>query len=217
MSTAARLGLLNCETCSMLNRAAPGRDACARCGTRLHARLPASVTRTWAYLIAAAILYVPANTMPVIESGSLFLSQSDTIMSGVRYLWRTGSHVLAIIIFVASVLIPAGKLVSLMGLLLAVQRGSRRNPLALTRIYRATHYIGRWSMVDIYVGAMLVGLVQFKAFATIVPGPGAVYFAAVVVLTMLASSSFDPRLMWDALEAEPVPGARPGGTEGLAR
>jgi paraquat-inducible protein A len=85
-----------------------------------------------------------------------------------------------------------------------VQRRSIRGPLLRTRVYRWTHYIGRWSMVDIYIGAMLVGLVQFKAFATIVPGPGAVYFAAVVVCTMLASSSFDPRLMWDPVEEQPA-------------
>jgi paraquat-inducible protein A len=201
-ATAARMGFLHCETCSLLNRAEPAMEhpTCARCGTGLHARHPASLARTWAYLIAAAILYIPANTMPVVESGSLFLSQSDTIWSGVRFLWETGSQILAIIVFTASIAIPAAKLVSLSWLTLAVQRGATGHPLLRTRIYRMTHYIGRWSMVDLYIGAMLVGLVQFKAFATIVPGPGAVYFAAVVVLTMLASSSFDPRLTWDVAE-----------------
>jgi paraquat-inducible protein A len=199
---AAREGFLLCEGCLKLNRAEPTLEhpACARCGTKLHARQPASFARTWAYLAAAVILYIPANMLPIMESGSLFESQSDTILSGVFYLWRTGSWMLATIIFVASIVIPAAKLISLAGLTLAAQARSTRNPLLRARIYRATHYIGRWSMVDIYAGAVLVGLVQFKAFASVLPGPGAVYFAAVVILTMLASSSFDPRLTWDPLE-----------------
>ena len=200
-AVAANHGLLLCEGCYKLNRAEPALEhpACARCGAALHERQPASIERTWAYLLAAAILYVPANVLPIIESGSLFLSQSDTILSGVLYLYRTGSWMLAAIIFVASIVIPAAKLFSLSWLLIAAQSRSTRNPMLRARLYRATHYIGRWSMVDIYVGAVLVGLVQFKLVATIVPGPGAVYFAAVVVLTMLASSSFDPRLTWDPL------------------
>jgi paraquat-inducible protein A len=202
---AAREGFLLCEGCLKLNRAEPTlkHPACARCGTRLHARQPASFARTWAYLAAAAILYVPANTLPIMESGSLFESQSDTILSGVLYLWRTGSWMLAIIIFVASIVIPAAKIVSLAGLTIAAQSRSMRFPLLRARLYRATHYIGRWSMVDIYAGAVVVGLVQFKAFATVMPGPGAVYFAAVVILTMLASSSLDPRLTWDPVEERP--------------
>jgi paraquat-inducible protein A len=202
---AAREGFLLCEGCLKLNRAEPTlkHPACARCGTRLHARQPASFARTWAYLAAAAILYVPANTLPIMESGSLFESQSDTILSGVIYLWRTGSWMLATIIFVASIVIPAAKIVSLAGLTIAAQSRSTRSPLLRARLYRTTHYIGRWSMVDIYAGAVVVGLVQFKAFATVMPGPGAVYFAAVVILTMLASSSLDPRLTWDPVEERP--------------
>ena len=202
---AANHGLLLCEGCYKLNRAEAtlAHPACARCGARLHPRQPASIERTWAYLVAAAILYIPANVLPIIESGSLFLSQTDTIWSGVLYLYRTGSWMLAAIIFVASMVIPAAKVLSLGWLLIAAQSKSTRNPLLRARLYRATHYIGRWSMVDIYVGAVLVGLVQFKLVATVEPGPGAVYFAAVVVLTMLASSSFDPRLTWDPLWEKP--------------
>jgi paraquat-inducible protein A len=201
-ATAARLGYLLCDGCFQLNQAPAGlrEPACARCGTRLYARRPASIARSWAYLVAAAILYVPANLLPVMESGGLYLSQSDTILSGVLYLWRTGSWTLAVIVFVASIVIPATKLVSLAWLLAAAQRRSTHNPMRRAKLYRATAYIGRWSMVDIFVGAVLVGLVQFKAIATIVPGPGAVFFGAVVVLTMLASASFDPRLTWDSVE-----------------
>jgi paraquat-inducible protein A len=201
-ATAARMGYLLCDGCYKLNRL-PGEldaPACARCGTALHARKPASVARCWAYLVAAVILYIPANALPVMESGGLYLAQSDTIWSGVVYLWKTGSWVLAAIVFTASIVIPASKLLSLGWLLTAAQRRSLKNPMRRARLYRATAYIGRWSMVDIFVGAVLVGLVQFKAFATIVPGPGAIFFAAVVVLTMLASASFDPRLTWDPVE-----------------
>ena len=202
--TAASRGYLLCDGCFQLNHVPAQVEvpACARCGTALHARKPASLSRSWAYLIAAAILYIPANLLPVMESGGLFLSQSDTIWSGVVYLWTTGSWVLAAIVFTASLVIPAAKLLSLAWLLTAAQMRSVRNPLRRARLYRATAYIGRWSMVDIFVGAVLVGLVQFKAFATIVPGPGAVFFAAVVILTMLASASFDPRLTWDPVEAQ---------------
>jgi len=199
-ATAASRGYLLCDGCFRLNHVPPEvrTPACARCGTALHARKPASVSHAWAYLLAAAILYIPANLFPVIESGGL-LSQSDTIWSGVVYLWNTGSPVLSGIVFTASIVIPVAKLLSLAWLLTEVQGGSTRNPLLRARLYRATAYIGRWSMVDIFMGAVLVGLVQFGAVASIAPGPGAIFFATVVVLTMLASASFDPRLTWDAL------------------
>ena len=201
-ATAARQGYLLCDGCYRLNHvpAEVRQPACARCGNELHARKPDSIKRSWAYLIAAAILYLPANMLPVMESGGLFMSTSDTIWSGIVYLWETNSQVIAAIVFVASMVIPAAKLISMTWLLLNAQRRSTRNPLRRARLYRATAYIGRWSMVDIFVGAMLVGLVQFKSLASIVPGPGAIFFGAVVVLTMLASASFDPRLTWDPLE-----------------
>jgi paraquat-inducible protein A len=204
--TASSRGYLLCDGCFRLNHVPAGvlQPACARCGNALHARKPRSISRSWAYLIAAAILYLPANLLPVMESGGLFMSKSDTIWSGIVYLWRTNSQVLAAIVFTASMVIPAAKLLSMAWLLTAAQQRSTRNALRRARLYRATAYIGRWSMVDIFVGAVLVGLVQFKAFASIVPGPGAIFFGAVVVLTMLASASFDPRLTWDGLEQDGV-------------
>lgn len=199
---AARQGLVRCESCALLHRAAPGlrEAACTRCGARLHARKPASLERTTAWLVAAAILYIPANLFPVMESGSLFLSQSDTILSGAIYLYRTGQWLLALIVFVASIVIPLAKIASLAYLAYTARRRSTRRLEQRAKLFRMTHWIGRWSMVDIYVGAVLVALVQFKAFGSIVPGPGAVFFGAVVVLTMLASMSFDPRLMWDPVD-----------------
>lgn len=196
-------GLFRCGVCELLNRKAPGDVcSCARCGAELHARTPHSIQRTWAYLIAAVILYIPANLLPVLHTGTLFNMQTDTIMSGVVHLWVTQSWGLAIIVFVASVVVPAAKLLSLSWLAWAAQRRVATNPQRRARIYRATHYIGRWSMVDIFVGATLVALVHLGPFATIAPGSGAVAFGAVVVLTMLASMNFDPRLTWDAVEPE---------------
>jgi paraquat-inducible protein A len=208
MTTAAANGLLICDTCELLNREAPGEVACARCGAALHRRKPHSYSRSWAFLVAACLLYIPANTLPILESGSLFGSQSDTILSGAVFLWREGSWVIALIIFLASIVVPGAKLLSLSFLLITAQRRSTWRPDERTRLYRATHYIGRWSMVDIFVGGLLVALVQLRPFASVEPGPGAIAFGAVVVLTMLASMSFDPRFTWDALDPDLNPEAK---------
>lgn len=203
IATAARAGMLHCEACGLLNRpcTASGRMHCARCEAPLHWRKPNAIVRTWAFLIAAAILYVPANLLPVIRSGSLFGSNPhDTILGGVIYFWTSGSWALAIIVFVASIVVPGTKIVSLTLLLITSQRRSRWRPHERTRLYRIVAYIGRWSMVDIYIGAISVALVQLQPFASIVPGPGAIYFGSVVILTMLASESFDPRLIWDPVD-----------------
>ena len=199
MTTALAQGLFNCDTCSLLNQVDHDDLTCARCGSRLYARKPESLVRGWAYLAAALILYIPANVLPVLHTGSIFGRQTDTIMSGVVHLWHTGSWYLAIIVFIASVVVPLAKILSLAYLMRSAQRGSNRDPLQRARLYRITHQIGRWSMVDIYVGATLVALVHLGPFANIEPGPAAIAFGAVVVLTMLASMSFDPRLTWDHL------------------
>ena len=199
--TAIRHGMWLCQACQQLNRSCSVDSvACARCGTPLHPRKPHSILRGWMLLSLASVLYIPANMLPVMESGSIFGSQSDTILSGVRFLWRTGSWPLAIIIFVASIVIPLVKLCVVGFLLFTAQKRSLWNPWRRTRLHRLMSLIGRWSMVDIFVGAMLVSLVQFKTIAQIHPGPGAVAFGAVVILTMLASLSYDPRLTWDAVD-----------------
>ena len=199
--TAAEAGLLLCHTCHQLNRpSGAGHDlVCTRCGASLHVRKPDSIARSWAFLIAASILYIPANVLPVMETGSLFGAQSDTIMSGVVYLWTSGSWPLAAIIFIASIMVPGSKLIALTVLLVSAQRRSTWRPLERTRLYRVVELVGRWSMVDIYVAAILTALVQFKALATIRAGPGAIAFGAVVVLTLFAAECFDPRLIWDPL------------------
>jgi len=199
--TAADAGLLPCHACGLLSRpAAHGHDLrCARCGAGLHQRKPDSIARAWALLLAACVLYIPANVLPVMHTGSLFGAQSDTIMSGVIYLWLSGSWPLAALIFFASVMVPLLKMVALGVLLVSVQRRSVRALLQRTRLYRVVEFVGRWSMIDIYVVAILVALVQFEALASIRAGGGAVAFGAVVVLTMFAAQAFDPRTIWDPL------------------
>jgi paraquat-inducible protein A len=197
--TAAQQGLLSCNACKMLSRpVTEGKHSdCPRCHARLHSRIPHSLTRTWAFLIAAFILYVPANLLPIMETKSFFGEQQDTIMSGVIFLWVSGSWVLAMLVFIASIVIPLFKLISLTYLVLSVQSKSHWQLHERTRLYRLIDAIGRWSMLDVYVVTLLVALVQINALAHIRAGLGATAFGAVVVLTILAANSFDPRLLWD--------------------
>jgi paraquat-inducible protein A len=200
--TAARAGLFVCHDCGLLSKAgAHVHEAdCPRCGAHLHFRKPNSLARTWAFLVAAMVLYIPANVLPVMDTSSLFGAQKDTIMSGVVYLWTSGSWPLAVVVFIASVAVPMLKILALVFLVLTAQRRSTWLLERRTRIYRLVELVGRWSMLDIYVITILVALVQFSALATIKAGPAAIAFGAVVVLTMFAARSFDPRLIWDAAE-----------------
>ena len=176
------------------------RALCPRCGAALHERKPDSLNRTWALLIASMILYVPANLLPITKTIYIGGVQSDTIMSGVIYFAQSGSWHIALVIFVASVLVPAVKMVILSYLLVSVHRASTLRLVDRTRLYRITHTIGRWSMIDVFVVAILVALVQLGPIAGIEAGPGAIYFGGVVVLTMFAAEAFDPRLIWDKRE-----------------
>ncbi len=193
-------GLLSCQCCGLLSRpAAPAHPGqCPRCGERLEWRREHAIQRTWAFLLAAVILYVPANLLPVLTTNTLVSSQSDTIISGVVFLYATGSWPLALIVLVASVMIPLGKILALASVLVSVQRRSAVNNRQRTRLYRTVEFIGRWSMLDVFVDTFVVALVQLSPLMAVDPGPGVVYFMAVVVLTMFAAQSFDPRLIWDA-------------------
>lgn len=177
---------------------APATATCPRCGAGVYSRKPNSIGRTWAFLIAALVLYIPANALPIMDTSSLFDAQRDTILSGVIYLWMTGSWVTALIVFIASIVTPLLKLVSLSALVISVQRKSTWRPHTRARLYRMVSLVGRWSMLDIFVVTVLVALVQIQSVAVITAGPGALAFGAVVVLTMFAAFSFDPRLIWDA-------------------
>jgi paraquat-inducible protein A len=202
--TARNVSLISCHSCHQLSKAMSadkdGAIFCPRCGARLHSRKPNSIARTWALVIAAFIFYIPANVLPITTVISLGKAQSDTIMSGVIYFVKSGSWPIALVIFVASVFVPLLKLFLLTFLLISVQRKSRWRPKDRTRLYRITEAVGRWSMVDIYVVTILVALVKLGSLATIEAGPGAVFFAGVVVVTMFAAMSFDPRLIWDTQE-----------------
>ncbi|MCG1046229.1 paraquat-inducible protein A [Mycetohabitans rhizoxinica] len=201
--SARRAGLVTCHACGLVSPLVRTgqRQCCARCGATLHVRKPDSIARTYAFLIAAAIMYVPANLLPVMHTSSLLGSQDDTIMSGVVYFWTSGDWPLAVIVFVASILVPMLKLAVLTLLTVTAQIGSRWRPLQRTRLYRGVEAIGRWSMLDIFVITLTVALVRFHSLAEITAGPGAVAFGVVVVLTMIASMQFDPRLIWDNIES----------------
>ena len=207
---AAPSGLASCTTCGLLSRAAPPGQIghCPRCGAALTARHHFSIQYTWALVIAAAILYIPANALPVLVTTTLGSSEPDTIISGVVYLYQSGSWPLALIVLVASVMIPLGKLVALGYLLVTVQRGSAKNNHDRTRLYRLVEFIGRWSMLDVFVDAFIVALVQLEPLMSVAPGSGVVFFMAVVVLTMLAAHTFDPRLIWNP----GLPGRSPHGS-----
>ena len=202
--TAAGASLLSCHSCNLLARISKphghAHALCPRCGDSLHQRKPNSLGRTWALIIAAVIFYIPANVLPITKVTSLGHVQSDTILSGVIYFMLTGSWPIALVIFIASVFVPLAKLFLLSFLLISVQRKWKWRPKDRTQLYRITEVIGRWSMVDIFVVTIMVALVKLGSVATIEAGPAAVHFGAVVVITMFAAMSFDPRLIWDAME-----------------
>jgi paraquat-inducible protein A len=202
MTTAASQQILGCNACGLAQRELPAEQhlRCSRCGTRLHFRKPNSVSRTWALVIAAYVLIIPANLMPVMATGSLFGTEKDTIFGGVKFLWESNSQVLAIILFCASIVIPFAKLISLTFLLISVQRRSTWKPKVRAQLYRIVEAIGRWSMIDVYVATMLTALVQFGDLMSIRAGVGAIAFGSVVMLTIFAARSFDPRLIWEAVD-----------------
>ena len=203
-TSAMQLGLVSCHACHLLSRKpkapAHGVAYCPRCGEELHQRKPNSLMRTWALVIAAMVFYIPANVLPMTITSALGTVQADTIMSGVIYFMQHGSWEIALIIFTASVFVPFLKFIILIYLLLSVQFKWVKQPKDLTRLYRFTEAIGRWSMLDIYVVTILVALVKLGFLADIEAGPAALYFALVVVTTMIAAESFDPRLIWDVVE-----------------
>lgn len=195
MTTALEHGLAVCHVC--LAASPVTRHRCPRCHSRLHARIPHSIQRTVALSLAAAVLYVPANVLPIMTVDQLGREVENTIAGGVAHLWEMGSYPVALVILVASVLIPLGKLAALGVLCWAVVRRRTRSRRARTRLYRLTELVGKWSMVDVFVVAVLVALVQMGGIMTVRPGAAALAFAGVVVVTMLAAGSFDPRLIWD--------------------
>ncbi|WP_409279445.1 paraquat-inducible protein A [Pseudomonas defluvii] len=197
-------GILICAECHELNRQETDTDeqVCTRCGALVHARRPNSLMRTWALLITAAILYIPANILPIMTVSTLGQGSPDTIMSGVITLMKHGMFPIAAVVFVASILVPTFKLVGIALLLYSVQRHQPLSARQRIVMYRFIEFIGRWSMLDIFVIAILVAVVNFGRIASVEANLGAVAFASVVILTMLAAVTFDPRLIWDNTESD---------------
>jgi paraquat-inducible protein A len=215
-----RPGAAGCESCGLVCVPAESDGRCPRCGARVHERRPGSIARTWAFVIAAAILYIPANVYPVLTVIQLGAGQPSTILGGVEDLLASGLYPLALLVFFASILVPMFKLIGLSAMLLTTQFAGPDSGAAVllrerTRLYDVVAWIGRWSMVDIFMESLLGALVQFGRAVTIEPGFGAVAFCAVVFITIFAAEAFDPRLMWDAAGRNahrPLPSgrARPG-------
>jgi len=200
---ASELGLIGCHVCRMVCRDVKvAHAACPRCGSPLHKRKSASYTRTWALLIAAFMFYLPANIMPIMRTVSLGDVDDNTILSGIIELWKKGSPDLAVIVFTASIVVPMLKFVALTLLLVSSQRGSGWAQRQRGKLYRLVELIGYWSMLDVFVVALLTALVQFGFFSQVEPLPGVVFFGLTVVITMFASMTFDPRLIWDGRESD---------------
>jgi paraquat-inducible protein A len=204
--TAMAEGLQSCHGCGLVSRPAPGahEGRCPRCDEELVFRKPGSLQRTLAYLIGAAVCYVPANLLPVLTTNTAGGSESDTIMQGVVLLWSPTGWPLSLIVLFASIMIPSAKILALGYLIITVKRGSIKNNSQRVRLYRMVEIIGRWSMVDVFVDTFTVSLIQLQPLMSVEPGPGLLFFAAVVVLTMLAVESFDPRLIWDSASVREI-------------
>lgn len=195
---ARELGLIGCHICGLVCRDTVQEGAsCPRCGVLLHRRKPAAYSRTWALLIGAFIFYIPANVLPIMRTASPGDIDDNTIISGVVELWTKGSPVLAGIVFAASLMVPMLKFLALGMLLITAQRRSGWDRRYRTKLFRVVELIGYWSMLDVFVVALLTALVQFGFLSRVEPLPGVIFFGLTVVFTMLASMSFDPRLIWD--------------------
>jgi paraquat-inducible protein A len=189
--------LIGCDCCRLVTNLPPGRR-CPRCHRKLWRRKPRSLAQTYAFLVAATSLYLPANIYPIMTVLRFAQGEPSTILGGVAELIEYGMYPLALLVFLASIMVPVLKLAALATMLITTQLGSVAQLRQRTQLYRFIEFIGRWSMIDVFMITILVALVRLGYVATVLPGIGAIAFASVVVLTMLASASFDPRLMWDA-------------------
>ncbi len=196
--TARNTGLVACHVCGKLQPWVAGSE-CSRCGSMLHQRKPESLQRSWAFLISALLLYLPANLYPIMTTTTLGMPENSTIIGGVILLWQHGSYPVAAVVFIASVMIPIIKFLVIGSLLLLVRHGHSGKLGQHTRLFRFIEYIGPWSMIDVFVVILLVALIQFGGIASVYPGPAAVAFAGMVIATMLSALFFDTRLLWDRL------------------
>lgn len=195
--------LASCSVCHLaidMSEVSNAHILCPRCYANVTMRKPHSLSKCWAFLIAAFVLYIPANIFPIMTLVSFARESKETIISGIFQLFHTGQWGIGVVVLVASVFVPIFKIAALMFLVLSVQLKWQWNPLARAKLYRFVEWIGRWSMIDIFMISVLVAIVRLKELASIEPGIGAMAFASVVILTMLASKVFDPRLIWDNIQ-----------------
>lgn len=194
-SSAASYALASCTLCHKVNPV--HRRCCSRCGARLHLRTPNSVQVTLSFVLTALLLYIPANLFPIMSTELLGDDSPSTIVGGVVLFIEHGSYFVALVIFTASVIIPVAKILAIFWLCHATTRKTPLRHYELTRLYRLTEFVGKWSMIDVFVVAILVALIQVQGFMAIHPGIAANAFAGVVILTMIGAQQFDVRLIWD--------------------
>ncbi|WP_447791448.1 MULTISPECIES: paraquat-inducible protein A [Pseudomonas] len=202
---ATHLGVVACQLCGLVCESVPDQGKptqCPRCRSRLHRRRPDSIARGWAFLLAGLIAYIPANVLPVMYSSLFGHGSESTILHGVVEFWDSGSYGIALIIFIASVVVPCSKFLLLGALLFTAQQRSHRAMLERARLYRLIELIGYWSMLDVMVVAVVAALVKFQTLSVIEPRAGIFFFGLMVILTMLSAMSFDPRLIWDGEQAD---------------
>jgi len=198
MKTLKQQNLVLCHGCEKINSYSKKlNQTCTRCSTKLHLRKPNSLEKTWALTVASIIAFIPAHTLPIMTVLLFGDGTPDTIMSGIILLVQLGMTPVAMLIFIASFLVPLGKIFALFILLLNVNKCSMKSAKKYTKLYRVVEFLGKWSMLDVFVVAIMAAVVQLGVISEIVAGSGATAFAIMVVLTMVAAHSFDPRLLWD--------------------
>lgn len=201
--SARDMGVVACRQCTRVWPIAATR--CGRCGSRRMSRDEKSLQRVWAWLVVGFICYIPANMFPMLRTKTLFTVQEDTILGGVVELVQHHQYGIALVVFVASIIIPIGKFLAVAFLAISVKRGSYISTHRRMGIYEVVEYIGRWSMIDVFVVAILSALVQLNSLAAVTPGPASLFFALSVIFTMLSAQSFDPRMIWDLQPDEQRP------------
>ena len=204
MKTAAQCGLVACPACGTITRLTVEQlsqpPKCQLCFARLYSRKPMSIQRSWAWLVAGMLAYIPANVYPIMYTVVFGNSESNTIIGGFFVLWELKSYPIALVVIVASVVVPILKFIAVSYLLISIQQRFNHDRYDRTRLFRMTEFIGRWSMIDVFVVGILAALVQIGSVAQIEPGLGATAFGATVIFTMLSALSLDPRLLWDGDE-----------------
>ncbi len=196
-------GVIGCHACGWVSTFRPaGRDParCPRCHARLYRRYPQSIAQSWALLIAAVIFYIPANVLPVMYTQLPGNSGESTIIGGVIDFWQSGSYGVALIIFIASAMVPCTKFLVLGMLLITARKSSSWARVGRTRLFRLIDLIGYWSMLDVMVVAIVAALVKFNGIGVVEPRIGILFFGLMVIFTMLATMRFDPRLIWDGAD-----------------